>query len=81
MKVTENVTADESIDEQLALSSEDVEAYLDRCFLQALHTTVKDKDLPMPGSTFWLVASMSLHASWFLMLLYMNFSSVFMSIG
>ncbi|WCJ35008.1 eukaryotic translation initiation factor SUI1 family protein [Euphorbia peplus] len=56
----EQVTADvgdmkmeESIDEQQTLTVEDVDAYLDRCLLQALHTTVKEKDLPMPGSTLW----------------------------
>lgn len=36
-------------------STEDVDALLDKCLLQALHTTVKDKDLPMPGSTLWYV--------------------------
>ncbi|KAJ0085815.1 hypothetical protein Patl1_07118 [Pistacia atlantica] len=35
------------------LSTEDVDAHLDKCLLQALHTTVKDKDLPIPGSTLW----------------------------
>ncbi|XP_058097561.1 uncharacterized protein LOC131242743 [Magnolia sinica] len=35
------------------LSSEEVDALLDKCLLQALHTTVKDKDLPIPGSTLW----------------------------
>ncbi|XP_015577434.1 eukaryotic translation initiation factor 2D isoform X2 [Ricinus communis] len=52
MKVMDNDTADEStIEEQHILSTGDVDAYLDKCLLQALHTTVKDKDLPMPGST------------------------------
>ncbi|GMI88682.1 hypothetical protein like AT1G71350 [Hibiscus trionum] len=36
-----------------SLSIEDVDSHLDRCLLQALHTTVKDKDLPIPGSTLW----------------------------
>ncbi|KAI9071159.1 hypothetical protein K1719_046882 [Acacia pycnantha] len=39
--------------EQLSLSSADTDSLLDKCLLQALHTTVKDKDLPMPGSTLW----------------------------
>lgn len=39
--------------EQQALSSDEVDILLDKCLLQALHTTVKDKDLPMPGSTLW----------------------------
>ncbi|XP_028803424.1 eukaryotic translation initiation factor 2D isoform X2 [Neltuma alba] len=38
---------------QLSLSSADIDSLLDKCLLQALHTTVKDKDLPMPGSTLW----------------------------
>lgn len=42
-----------SIEDQTLLSVEDVDALLDKCLLQALHTTVKDKDLPMPGSTLW----------------------------
>ncbi|KAJ6379555.1 hypothetical protein OIU76_016239, partial [Salix suchowensis] len=52
-KVTDNIAADESttVEEQHTLSAEDVDAYLDKCLLQALHTTVNDKDLPMPGST------------------------------
>lgn len=39
--------------DQRSLSTEQVDALLDRCLLQALHTSVKDKDLPMPGSTLW----------------------------
>eukprot|EP00249_Psilotum_nudum_P022291 c28459_g1_i1 orf=369-2228(-) len=35
------------------LTVEEMDALLDRCLLQALHTTVKEKDLPMPGSTLW----------------------------
>ncbi|KAI3874886.1 hypothetical protein MKW98_019459 [Papaver atlanticum] len=55
LRVTENVSAEESNAEknQHALSSEEVDALLDKCLLQALHTTVKDKDLPIPGSTLW----------------------------
>lgn len=41
--------------EQQALSTEEVDGLLDKCLLQALHTTVKDKDLPMPGSTLWSI--------------------------
>lgn len=53
-KLIDNVAADEpNVEEQHILSVEDVDAYLDNCLLQALHTTVKDKDLPMPGSTLW----------------------------
>lgn len=53
LKLTENVGACESNEEQQVLSLEDVDAYLEKCLLQALHTTVKDKDLPMPGSFLW----------------------------
>lgn len=35
------------------LSLEEVDALLERCLLQALHTTVKDKDLPLAGSMLW----------------------------
>ncbi|KAB1210987.1 Eukaryotic translation initiation factor 2D [Morella rubra] len=52
LKLKENVSSEESKD-QHALSIEDVDGLLDKCLLQALHTTVKDKDLPMPGSTLW----------------------------
>ncbi|KAK3229687.1 hypothetical protein Dsin_001568 [Dipteronia sinensis] len=55
LKVTEDIDADGSNVEQHLLSSEDVDAHLDKCLLQALHTTVKDKELPMPGSTLWSI--------------------------
>ncbi|MBA0852192.1 hypothetical protein Goshw_002269, partial [Gossypium schwendimanii] len=51
LKSTANVDAAKLDIELLSLSIEDVDSHLDRCLLQALHTTVKDKDLPMPGST------------------------------
>lgn len=35
------------------LSLEEMDALLERCLLQALHTTVKDKDLPLAGSMLW----------------------------
>lgn len=35
------------------LSTEEIDSLLDKCLLQALHTSVKDKDLPIPGSTLW----------------------------
>lgn len=54
LKVTEDISsADVHTVDQHSLSTEDVDMLLDRCLLQALHTTVKDKDLPMPGSTLW----------------------------
>ncbi|GLU16289.1 hypothetical protein SLE2022_327280 [Rubroshorea leprosula] len=54
LKLADSVeAAPQNVEEQLSLSTEDVDSHLDKCLLQALHTTVKDKDLPMPGSTLW----------------------------
>lgn len=54
LKVADNPVADEpGAEDQHPLSTEDVDMLLDKCLLQALHTTVKEKDLPMPGSTLW----------------------------
>lgn len=54
MQVVENASeAELNVDNQHSLSVEDVDALLEGCLLQALHTTVLDKDLPMPGSTLW----------------------------
>lgn len=53
LKLTDNIAAAKLNSEQHSLSTEDVDSHLDRCLLQALHTTVKDKDLPMLGSTLW----------------------------
>jgi len=54
LKVSEDISAaDVHTVDQHSLSTEDIDMLLDRCLLQALHTTVKDKDLPMPGSTLW----------------------------
>eukprot|EP01018_Ginkgo_biloba_P024480 Gb_22708 [translate_table: standard] len=55
LKVSDVVDDEESSGKGLssAMSIEEVDAILDKCLLQALHTTVKDKDLPMPGSTLW----------------------------
>ncbi|PKA54560.1 hypothetical protein AXF42_Ash000395 [Apostasia shenzhenica] len=55
LNVTENASAEDHNDlkEHQMLSTEEVDTLLDKCLLQALHTTVKDKDLPMPGSTLW----------------------------
>ncbi|XP_020519093.1 eukaryotic translation initiation factor 2D isoform X1 [Amborella trichopoda] len=39
--------------EQVTLSVEEIDSLLDKCLLQALHTTVKDKDFPMSGSSLW----------------------------
>lgn len=54
VNIAEEVSVQEAtVEDQTSLSVEDVDALLDKCLLQALHTTVKDKDLPMPGSTLW----------------------------
>ncbi|PIN11625.1 Filamentous baseplate protein Ligatin, contains PUA domain [Handroanthus impetiginosus] len=54
LQVVENSSSTDShVDDQQSLSVNDVDALLDKCLLQALHTTVKDKDLPMPGSVLW----------------------------
>ncbi|KAI3763052.1 hypothetical protein L1987_53501 [Smallanthus sonchifolius] len=51
LKVTES---DKGVtEEQISLSVEDVDALLDKCLLQAFYTTIKDKDLPIAGSTLW----------------------------
>lgn len=47
------IASDTKAGEQIVLSTEDVDSHLDKCLLQALHTSLKDKDLPMPGSTLW----------------------------
>lgn len=51
LQVEENELSVES--SVLSLSVEDMDMLLDKCLLQALHTTVKDKDLPIPGSILW----------------------------
>lgn len=50
------VTDESNAEVHHPLTTEDVDALLDKCLLQALHTTVKDKDVPMPGSTLWYVS-------------------------
>uniref|UniRef100_A0A453RJI1 Uncharacterized protein n=1 Tax=Aegilops tauschii subsp. strangulata TaxID=200361 RepID=A0A453RJI1_AEGTS len=51
-KTTEEQTEEK---EHQHLSTEEIDSLLDICLLQALHTNVKDKDLPMPGSILWYV--------------------------
>lgn len=54
LSVTEKVPIEEAnAEDQHVLSTEDVDTLLDKCLLQALHTTIKDKELPIPGSTLW----------------------------
>ncbi|TKY68227.1 Eukaryotic translation initiation factor 2D [Spatholobus suberectus] len=52
LKLLDTASANDPND-QHTLSTADIDSLLDKCLLQALHTTVKDKDLPMPGSTLW----------------------------
>ncbi|KAK2433157.1 hypothetical protein P8452_30525 [Trifolium repens] len=52
LKLPDNDSPNEPND-QHTLSTSDVDLLLDKCLLQALHTTLKDKDLPIPGSTLW----------------------------
>ncbi|KAL3845721.1 hypothetical protein ACJIZ3_003124 [Penstemon smallii] len=52
-QITTGSGIESNADDQNSLSVEDVDLLLDKCLLQALHTTVNDKDLPMPGSTLW----------------------------
>lgn len=56
LKVSESTTEDDKNEEEKeehVMTVEEIDALLDKCLLQALHTTVKDKDLPIPGSTLW----------------------------
>lgn len=52
LKLPDTASANDPND-QHTLSTADIDSLLDKCLLQALHTTVKDKDLPLPGSTLW----------------------------
>ncbi|KAL5982835.1 hypothetical protein ACLOJK_016912 [Asimina triloba] len=54
LKVSDGVSLEEPNEkDQHILSSEEVDSLLEKCLLQALHSTVKDKDLPIPGSSLW----------------------------
>lgn len=54
LSLGDDVSANEAnTDKQNTLSPEEVDTLLDQCLLQALHTTLKEKDLPIPGSTLW----------------------------
>lgn len=53
LKVAETYADESNTEGQHSLCVEEVDALLDKCLLQALHTTIKEKDLPIPGSTFW----------------------------
>lgn len=54
LNLTETAEVEDlNVEDQHSFSVEEVDALLDKCLLQALHTSVKDKDLPMPASTLW----------------------------
>lgn len=54
LSLADDVSSNEAnTEKQNTLSPEEVDALLDQCLLQALHTTLKEKDLPIPGSTLW----------------------------
>lgn len=52
LRTTEG-TGGESETVELPMTADEMDELLDKCLLQALHTTMKEKDLPMPGSTLW----------------------------
>lgn len=53
LKVTETPVDESNNEGHHSLSVEEVDALLDKCLLQALHMTIKEKDLPIPGSILW----------------------------
>ncbi|KAJ4761752.1 Eukaryotic translation initiation factor 2D [Rhynchospora pubera] len=56
LKVSESAIEEDKSKEEKeehVMTIEEIDALLDKCLLQALHTSVKDKDLPIPGSTLW----------------------------
>ncbi|KAL5213367.1 hypothetical protein ABZP36_024214 [Zizania latifolia] len=55
VKLPEDKTSEEPTEERehQNLSTEEIDSLLEKCLLQALHTSVKDKDLPILGSTLW----------------------------
>ncbi|WVZ75014.1 hypothetical protein U9M48_023119 [Paspalum notatum var. saurae] len=55
LKLPEDKTTEQAPDEMEHhnLTTEEIDSLLDKCLLQALYTSIKEKDLPMPGSTVW----------------------------
>jgi translation initiation factor 2D len=55
LKIAETTGDDKNEEEkeEHVMTVEEIDALLDKCLLQALHTSVKDKDLPIPASTLW----------------------------
>ncbi|XP_006647382.1 eukaryotic translation initiation factor 2D [Oryza brachyantha] len=55
VKLSEDRATEEPTEERehQNMSTEEIDSLLDKCLLQALHMSIKDKDLPIPGSTLW----------------------------
>ncbi|CAN6251926.1 unnamed protein product [Urochloa humidicola] len=55
LKLPEDKSTEQAPDEKehQNLTTEEIDSLLDKCLLQALYTSIKEKDLPMPGSTLW----------------------------
>ncbi|KAL6634158.1 hypothetical protein ACP70R_026829 [Stipagrostis hirtigluma subsp. patula] len=55
LKLAEGTTTEQPPEEKehQNLTTEEIDCLLDKCLLQALHTSIKEKDLPLPGSTLW----------------------------
>lgn len=57
LKLPEDKSTEQAPDEKehQNLTTEEIDSLLDKCLLQALYTSIKEKDLPMPGSTLWYI--------------------------
>ncbi|KAL5207999.1 hypothetical protein ABZP36_032434 [Zizania latifolia] len=55
VKLPEDKTSEEPTEERehQNLSTEEIDSLLDKCLLQALHTSLKDKVFPILGSSLW----------------------------
>ena len=63
LKLPEDKSAEQAPDEKehQTLTTEEIDSLLDKCLLQALYTSIKEKDLPMPGSTLWYIFLLQFH--------------------
>lgn len=56
LKLPEDKTSEQApVEMEHNLSTEEIDSLLDKCLLQAIYTSIKEKDLPMPGSTLWYI--------------------------
>ncbi|KAJ7541784.1 hypothetical protein O6H91_10G076500 [Diphasiastrum complanatum] len=53
LRIQEDYHMDDVATSVAPVTVDEMDNLLDKCLLQALHTTLKDKDLPMSGSTLW----------------------------